>query len=165
MQRKEIFFFFFLWTWRETRAKRAEGGRTQNNTSRTWARGVPWAPCAPALIEGRYPIVGRPRWSAGHVGGPNRVLLFQWWSMTAIWFKGEWMGAGVGWCRPRNGPKCTWTWKSSKFMHALHSKGIRIWQMIMWVRALLNIFVFLASHTLGDYNLIDCLSVLNMWYF
>jgi len=122
MQKREIFFFFFLWTWRETRTKRAEEGRARSETGRAWARGVPWAPCAPALIEGRHPLVGWPRWSAGHVGGPNFVLLFQQHLMTAIWSKSEWMGAGVGRCRPRSGPKCTWTWKSSKFMHALHSK-------------------------------------------
>jgi hypothetical protein len=87
---------------------------------------VPWAPCALPFIGGRHPIVGRPRWSAGHVAGPIFVLLFQWCLMTDIWYKSAWMGIGVGRCSPRSGPKCTWTWKSSKFMHAQHSKIL--WQ-------------------------------------
>ena len=127
MQKREIFFFFFfLWTWRETRTKRAEEGRTRSKTSRTRARGVPWAPCAPAFIEGRHPLVGRPRWLAGHVAGPIFVPSFQRFLITTPHFKNTWIHGGVGRCRPRSGPIWTWTWKSTKFMHALDSKFL--WQ-------------------------------------
>ena len=59
-------FLLFLMKWRETRAKRAEEGRARNETGGTQARGVPWAPCALVLLEGRHPlarptkVVGRP---------------------------------------------------------------------------------------------------------
>ena len=98
MQKREIFFFFFLWTWRETRAKRAEEGRARNGTSGTQAKGVPWAPCAPVLIEGCHLLV-RPTKGVGRpVAGPTFFSLFQWCLMTATWSKNEWMGAGVGQC-------------------------------------------------------------------
>ena len=57
--------------------------------------------------------------------GPNGPKISDFWLSTWMSAQGpkiDWMHARAGWCRPRSGPKWIWTWKSSKFMHALGSK-------------------------------------------
>ena len=57
-------------------------------------------------------------------GWPNFCPLFSEMLNDSTYSKNTWMHTGVGRCRPRSGPKWTWTWKSTKFMHALDSKQI-----------------------------------------